>query len=326
MKRRAFIALVGGGVAWPLGAYAQSRATPVIGFLCSGTPETDALRLRDVWQGLNEAGYIERRNVAGEYRFAADDYDRLPALAADLVQRRIAVIVGVGTTPAALAAKAATTTIPVVFVVGADPVALGLVPNLYRPGSNLTGVTFLNRTIVAKQLQLLHEIVPAVNRIGFLVNKANPFAESDVNDARAAAVALAKDIRIMAIGPGDELPKAFARLVSENVAALLVAGDFSLNRRRQAIIELAARNRMPVIYPWREAALAGGLISYGTRSSDAFRLAGTYAGRILRGERAADLPVQQSTTIELVVNMRTAGALGIKVPTALLVSANEVIE
>jgi putative tryptophan/tyrosine transport system substrate-binding protein len=327
MRRREFITLLGGAAAaWPLAAGAQQPAIPVVGFLCSGSPAIDASRVASVRKGLRQAGYIEGRNLAIEYRWAEQQYDRLTALAADLARRPVSVIVAIGTTPAAVAAKAATTVVPTVFVIGADPVKLGLVASLNRPGGNLTGVNFLNRVIVPKQFELLHETVPRAVVIAFLVNPSNPFADFDIGDAQAAAVTLGRKLLVAKAATENEIDAAFTKLAQQGAHALLVAGDLLLNNRREQIIALAARHAMPVLYPWREATVAGGLMSYGADIQDAFRLAGIYAGKILSGEKPAELPVEQATKVELVINLKTAKALGLDVPLKLLAFADEVIE
>jgi putative ABC transport system substrate-binding protein len=327
MRRREFISLLGGAAAaWPLAARAQQSAMPVIGFLASGPPDSDVSRIAAVRQGLKESGYVEGRNLAIEYRWAEDHYDRLPTLAADLVRRQVAVIVAVGTTPAAFAAKAATTTIPIVFMIGGDPVQFGLVASLNRPGGNITGVSFLNRVIVAKQLEMLHETAPKAAVIGFLVNATNPYIESDTTNAEAAAGALGRKLLVLKASTESEVGTAFATLVQRRAGALLIAGDRFLNHSVNQLVTLAARYAMPVLYPWREAALAGGLMSYGANIDDAFRQGGMYAGKILKGDKPADLPVQQAVKVELVVNLKTARALGLTVPLPLLALADEVIE
>jgi putative tryptophan/tyrosine transport system substrate-binding protein len=310
----------------PLAARAQDHAMPVIGFLGSGSPDSDASRLRAARQGLEETGYVEGRNLAIEYRWAEDHYDRLPALAADLVRRRVAVIVAVGTTPAAFAAKTATSTIPVVFMIGGDPVQFGLVASLNRPGGNMTGVSFLNRVIVAKQLEMLHETVPKAAVIGFLVNATNPYIESDTREAEAAADALGRKLLVLKASTESGIETAFTTLVERRAGALLIAGDRFLNHSVDRLVALASRYAMPVLYPWREAAAAGDLMSYGANIDDAFRQGGIYAGKILKGAKPAELPVQQAVKVELVVNLKTARALGLTVPLPLLALADEVIE
>jgi len=273
-----------------------------------------------------QAGYIEGRNLTIEYRWAEEQYDRLTALATDLAHRPVSVIVAIGTTPAAVAARAATTTVPTVFVIGGDPIKLGLVASLNRPGENLTGVSFLNRLIVAKQFEMLHEAAPTVEVSGFLVNPSNPFTDIEIGDAQAAARTLGRKLLVVQAATKNEIDAAFTTLVQQRVSSRLVAGDLFLNNHREQIIALAARHAVPVLYPWREATLAGGLMSYGADIQDAFRLGGVYAGKILSGEKPAELPVEQATKVELVINLKTTKALGLDVPLKLLAFADEVIE
>jgi putative ABC transport system substrate-binding protein len=327
MKRREFITLLGGAAAaCPLAARAQQPALPVIGFLSSGSRQSDAWRLAAFRRGLNEAGYIEGRNVVSEFRWADDQYDRLPALAAELVQRQPAVIIAVGGPASALAAKAASTTIPIVFAVAGEPVKLGLVASVNRPGGNATGVSTLFSSVVAKQLETLHEIVPKAMVIGCLVNPGNPNAETGTREAQEAAPALGLDLRFVNASTEREIDMAFPTLVQERVDALVVVTDPLFNSRPNQVSTLAARHALPAIYPYREFATAGGLISYGGTLTEPWYLAGAYAGRILKGERAADLPVQQSTKVTLVINLKTAKALGLEIPPMLLARADEVIE
>jgi len=327
MRRREFISLLGGAaVAWPVAARAQQPARPVIGFLCSGTPEADRLHVAAALQGLNETGYVEGRNLTIEYRWAEGQYDRLSALAADLVRRQVSLILAIGTSPAAFAAKSMTTAVPIVFVVGTDPVKLGLVSSLNRPGGNLTGVSFLNRVIIAKQLEILHEAVPKPASSGFLVNPTSPFADSDIADVQRAADKLGEKLFVAKAATENDIELAFATLVQQGVGSLLVAGDLFYYAQRNQIVALAGRHAMPVLYPWREAVVAGGLISYGANIDDAFRQGGIYAGKILKGEKAADLPVQLGTKVEMIINLKTAKALGITVPLPLTGRADELIE
>jgi putative tryptophan/tyrosine transport system substrate-binding protein len=324
VKRRDFITLLGGAAAtWPLGVQAQTPL-PVVGLL-SGVQLED----RDfaaVRKGLEEAGYIEGRNVAITYRSADGHYDRLPALAGDLVSRQVAVIVAIRGTATAFAAKNASTTLPVVFANGADPIKLGLVVSLNRPGGNVTGISILTNQLAAKRLQLLHELVPTATTIGLLANPANPSAETDTRDLLAAAGALGLPIRSETINSERDFDAAFARFREQQVHAVFVAADAFFSSRRDLIVATAARHAMPAAYSLRGYAEAGGLLSYGTNIADANRLAGGYAARILKGEKPADLPVMQSTRSELVINLATAKTLGLTIPITLQAIADEVIE
>jgi putative ABC transport system substrate-binding protein len=326
MRRRKFIKLIGGAAAaWPLAAWAQ-QAMPVIGFLSTGSPQSDVFRLAAVRQGLAEAGYVEGRNFAFEYRWAQDQYERLPALAAELVRRGVALIVTAGGSTPTVAAKSATATIPIVFVTGTDPIKLGLVASLNRPGSNITGVSFLVNTLVAKQFEVLHEAVPKTALIGYLVNPTYTNAEADTRSVLAAAEVVGQKLLLLQAHTDSELEAAFVTLTQQRAGALVVGADPFFFDRRDKLVELAARHKVPAIYFVREFASAGGLMSYGTSVTEAYRIVGLYAGRILKGEKPAELPVQQSTKVELVVNLKTAKALGLTVPPALLARADEVIE
>jgi putative tryptophan/tyrosine transport system substrate-binding protein len=326
MRRREFIVLLGGAAAWPLAARAQQPAMPVIGYLNSGSPDSDTSRLTGLRHGLNETGYVEGRNLVIEYRWAGNQFDRLPALAVDLVQIRVAVIVSPGL-PATLAAKAATSTIPIVFGVGVDPVQVGLVASLNRPGGNLTGFNQLNGELGAKALALLHELVPSTPTIGFLENPNNPIVhELTTRDVLAAAVAIGLQIQTLKAGTDREIDAAFESLVQARTGALLVGNDVFFNSRIEQITALAARHAIPVMYSSPEFVVVGGLISYGASLTGSLRQIGLYTGRILKGEKPADLPVIQATKFELAINLKTAKALGLTVPPTLLALADEVID
>ena len=322
--RREFIRLVGGAAAWPLGARAQQR-TPVVGILAAPSPEPLRDQITAFRHGLNESGFIEGRDVEVRYYWAEGHYDRLPAMAGELIAHEAAVIVALAP-PAAVAAKAATATIPIVFVIGADPVELGLVRTLNQPGGNVTGVNFLINALGGKRLQLMHELVPTANPFGLLVNPSAPGADLDRQEAETAAAALGLNIVALSARSERVFEDIFARIVREQIGALIISPDALFTSRREQLVALAARYAVPTIFHLREAAAAGGLMSYGTSITDAHRVAGTYTGRILKGERPDRLPVQQSTRFELVINLKTAKALNISVPDKLLSLANEVIE
>jgi len=326
MRRREFVRLLGGAAAIPLAARAQQPAMPVIGYLNGASASKFVHLLAAFRQGLEETGYVEGRNVAIEYRFADGKYDRLPALAADLVQHRVAVIVATAGTPTVLAAKAATSTIPIVFVVGSDPVKFGVVASLNRPGGNATGMTLLGPDIVAKRLALLHELVSAATSIGALVNLANPSAALMMTDLHAAGGVLGRELQVVSASNESEIGTAFAALAQQHIGALLVSDDPFFDDRRTELVALVDRYRMPAIYIRREFVEAGGLMSYGPKIPESFRQAGLYTGRILRGASPADMPVQQPTKFELVINLKTMKALGIDFPATLLARADEVIE
>jgi putative ABC transport system substrate-binding protein len=325
MRRREFITVLGGAAAWPLAARAQQPAMPVIGYLNNGSPESDASRLTGLRRGLNETGYVEGRNFLIEYRWAGNQPDRLPALAADLVQLRVAVIVAAGLLPA-LAAKAATTSIPIVFSAAADPVQLGLVASLNRPGGNLTGVNSFAGELGAKGLALLHDLVPSTETIGFLENPNNPIFDLTTRDVLAAAPVVGLKVQILKASTDREIDTAFVSLVQARTGALLVGNDPFFNSRIEQLVALAARHAIPAMYPLREFAAAGGLMSYGTSNRDIYQQVGIYTGRILKGSKPADLPVMQTTKFDLVINLKTAKALGLTVPSTLLAQATEVIE
>jgi putative tryptophan/tyrosine transport system substrate-binding protein len=328
MRRREFIALAGGATAaWPFAARAQQAALPVIGFLHPTSPDANADRMNAFRQGLKNTGYVEGENVAIEYRWAEGQIDRLPALAAELVLRKVAVVTTIGGATPAFAAKAATTTIPIVFVVAEDPVRLGLVASLARPGGNLTGINFFNAELVAKRLELLRELVPAATHVAVLVNPANAAtAETTLRDAEPAARAMGLQIQLLNASTNREIDAAFATLARERPDALFVGGDAFYTVRRVQLAQLATLHKIPAIYAAREHAEAGGLLSYGTSFADTYRQLGVYAGRILKGAKPADLPVVQSSKFELVINAQTARMLGLEIPPTLLARADEVIE
>jgi putative tryptophan/tyrosine transport system substrate-binding protein len=326
MRRRAFISLLVGAAALPLAARAQQPpAMPVIGFL-SGRSPTDTAIVDAFRQGLGDTGYVERKTVAIEYRWTEGRYDRLPELAADLVRRRVAVIVASGGLPSPLAAKAATTTIPVVFAIGVDPVEVGLVASLNRPGGNLTGVTNLNTELVPKRLELLHVLLPSATVVAALVNPSNPNAEVQSRDLRAAARTLGLQMHVLQASTDRDFDTAFTDLIRLRAGALVIGTDGFFLSRSEQLAALSVRHAVPAIFQYPEFTAAGGLMSYGGSDTDMFRLAGGYAGRILKGEKPAELPVQQSSKVELIVNLKNAKALGLTVPLSLLGRADEVIE
>jgi putative tryptophan/tyrosine transport system substrate-binding protein len=326
MTRRQFMTLLGGAaVALPLRARAQQPAIPVIGYLNNGSPESDVPRLTGLRRGLNQTGYVEGRNFLVEYRWAGNQADRLPALAADLVQLRVAAIVSPGLV-ATRAAKAATTSIPIVFVVGADPVQLGLVASLNRPGGNLTGFNVFVSELGAKGLALLHELIPSVSTIGILQNPNSPVSELMTRDVLAAASVIGVKVQILKTSTDREIDAAFMSLAQAQTGALLVTNDVLFNNRIEQIVALAARHAIPTMYALRDFAVAGGLISYGISLIEVYREVGLYTGRILKGEKPADLPVIQPTKFPLIINLKTAKALGLQIPDRLLALADEVIE
>jgi ABC-type uncharacterized transport system substrate-binding protein len=326
MKRRAFITLLGGAAAWPLAARAQQPAMPVIGWLGTGWPDTSASQIAAFRNGLNEAGFVEGKNVVIEQRWEEGRYDRLPALAADLVRRSVTVILASGGPRPTRAAKSATSTIPIVFWSATDPVVTGLVASLNRPGGNVTGAYSLSSELGTKQLGLLRELVPAASTIALLVNPSTPGADPVSKDVQTAARALGLQLRVLGAGSEHDLDGVLASLAQHRPDALLVQADAFLFRQDAQILSAAARHAIPTVSGTRDFAAAGGLMSYGARTADAVHQAGLYVGRILRGEKPADLPVVQSTQFELVINLKTAKALGLIVPPNLLAIADEVIE
>jgi putative ABC transport system substrate-binding protein len=324
VRRREFITLLGGAAAWPMASGAQQPAMPVIGFLRDTSLAEAADRVTAFRQGLKEGGFVEGQNVAIEYRFAENNRDRLPALAAELIRRPVVVIVG--NTPSALAAKAVTTTVPIVVTTGSDPVKDGLVASFNRPGGNVTGVSFLATMIGSKRLDLLRQLVPAATTIAYLVNPNSPNTEADRREVQAAAQAIGQQLLVLDVSSERDIETAFATLVQRGAGALQAGVGAFLNSHRERIVALAARHAIPAIYNLREFVAAGGLMSYGTSIMDGYRQAGIYAARILKGEKPADLPVMQPTKFEFVISLKTAKALGLEVPDRLLALADEVME
>jgi ABC-type uncharacterized transport system substrate-binding protein len=325
MKRRSFITLLGGAGAWPLAARAQQPAMPVIGFLYGASPDPVAQRLRAFRQGLKDSGYVEGENVAIEYRWAESQFDRLPEMVADLIRRQVTVIAALNTV-AAVAAKAASTTIPIVFSSGEDPVRLGLVASLARPGGNATGINQVIGEVTAKRLGLLHELVPTANRVGVLVNPADVLTETTLRDVQPAARAIGLQIQVVNASTSGEIDAAFAAFVREQVDALFIGPGGFFSSRRVHIANQAMRHGIPATYSQREYPEIGGLMSYGTKLTDTWRQVGIYTGRILKGAKPADLPVVQASKFELVINAQTARLLGLTIPPGVLAIADEVIE
>ncbi len=330
MKRREFITLLGSAAAaWPLAALAQQPAMPVVGFLNAASPDLFAHVVRAFHLGLSETGYVEGRNVAIEYRWAENQYDRLPELAAELVRRRVSVITTGSSTLAALAAKAATTTLPIVFLMGADPVQFGLVASLNRPGGNLTGITTLNLEMTPKRLQVLRELLPTTTIMAVLVNPTNAPAtvETEVRQVQAAAHTLGLQmVHVLQASTERDLDSAFSTLIQRRAGGLVISADTFFSGKSVELAALASRHAVPTISPYRDFVTAGGLMSYGGSVTELYRLAGVYTGRILKGEQPADLPVQQVTKVQLAINLKTAKALGLTVPTSLIGRADEIIE
>jgi putative ABC transport system substrate-binding protein len=327
VRRRQFITLLGGAAAaWPLAARAQQASLPVVGFLSAGTPDAAAGELAAFHQGLREAGYVEGRNVTIDYRWSGQQHDLMLALTADLVRRKVSVIHASGGTAGAKAAKAATTTIPVVFVTGGDPIRLGLVGSLNRPGENVTGITFFSNVLAAKRLALLRDLVPSAKSITVLMNPTNANADLELDETQTAASTLGLQLQLLRAANEREIDAAFATMAQAPPSAIFIAADAYFTTRREQIVAHVARLRSPAIYPRQEYVAAGGLISYATQVLEGYRLSGTYVGRILKGEKPGDLPVQQPTKIDLAINLKTARAIGLDVPDRLLALAEEVIE
>jgi putative ABC transport system substrate-binding protein len=326
MRRRDFVTLIGGAAVWPFTAQAQQSALPVVGWMSSSTDSTSVHLVAAFKRGLSEAGYVEGQTVSIEYRWAEGHYDRLPMIASELVRSQITALVAVGGTVVALAAKAATSTVPIIFVIGDDPVKAGLIGSLNRPGGNMTGVTLISAALSAKRIELLRDLKPDASTLGILINPANPNAAFDTQQAQTAIHSLGKQIVVLHAASEQALNVAFDRSAQASVEALVVSNDAFFTTQREQITALAARYAIPAIYAYREYVDAGGLISYGPSFVEIYRQVGGYTGRVLHGEKPIDLPVMQPTKFELVINLKTAKALGIKIPQGLLVAADEVIE
>jgi putative tryptophan/tyrosine transport system substrate-binding protein len=326
-SRREFITLLGGAAAWPLAARAQQAGAPVIGFLSGASPNEHTIRLKAFRQGLKEVGYVEGQNVGIEYRWAEARPERLPSLATELLNRQVTVIVAAGGTASALAAKAASASVPIVFGIAADPVEIGLVASLNRPGGNITGVTSLNVEVGPKRLELLHELLPSVTTVGLLVNPATPaLADPFSRELQAAASVLGLRLHVLHASSDRDFDRVFASLADLRAGALVIGPDNFFTARSEQLGALTVRHAMPAIYQFRPFAAAGGLLSYGSSETEYYRLVGLYAGKVLKGDKPANLPVQQSTKVELIINLKTAKALGITVPLPLSGRADELIE
>ncbi len=326
MRRREFIKLLSStAAAWPLAAQAQQAALPVVGFLNGSSPAGYARMVAAFHQGLKETGYVEGQNVEIEYRWAEEHFDRLPGLVADLIRRQVSVIAATSS-PANLIAKKATSTIPIVFTTGTDPVQFELVTNLARPSGNVTGVTQMNVEIVAKRIQLAHDLIPIATDIALLVNPTDPIVDFEMKDSQAAALTLGLQLHVLRASTEAEIDEAFATFLKMRAGVLVIATDVFFNGHLEQLTALATRHLVPAIYEYRQFVTDGGLISYGPELTDSYRLAGIYTGRILKGEKPADLPVQQATKVELIINLKTAKALGLTIPESLLSRADEVIE
>ena len=326
MKRRAFVTLIGGAAAWPLAARAQQPAMPVVGYLSARSPDDTAHLVAAFRRGLGEQGFVEGQNVTIEYQWALGQYDRLAAMAAEFVRRPVTVLTTTGGEPSALAAKAATSTIPIVFAIGGDPVKRGLAASYNRPGGNATGISLLTNPVEPKRLGLLHELVPQATTVGFLLNPTLPQSGSQISDVQEAARTLNLQVHILRASTDREIESAFESVAPQNIQALAVAADGFFDTRREKLVALAAGHAVPTMYHFREFAVAGGLVSYGIDASDAYRLVGVYTGRVLKGDKPADLPVVQSIKFQLVINLKTAKTLGLAIPDRLLALADEVIE